>query len=256
MQDLRMNIHFFDFVDKYYSELKELNVITTSKWTKHDKTTVESSHPPKESILTNVGKDLVKASPFKLPPKTPEKDEERKIIGQNNYTNKCLNVIGDQLDKIESKIDSINIKLDSYKIETPLIKTQELKTGLSLKTSQTKTREKIDQMLKELNKVKGEPSTINVINKNGEVYINIYENWIILQYPRGYRTSKWVTCYNRLPKHHINSTIITFDGTNITYDSTFIILFSTFIYFTYNSTFITMLVPSTNITYAGTLHHI
>ena len=51
MQDLRMNIHFFDFVDKYYLELKELNVITTSKWTKYDKTTVESSHPPKESIL-------------------------------------------------------------------------------------------------------------------------------------------------------------------------------------------------------------
>jgi hypothetical protein len=171
MQDLRMNIHFFDFVDKYYSELKELNVLTTSKWTKHDKTTVESSHPPKENILINIGKDLVKASPFKLPPKTPEKDEERKIIEQNNYTNKCLNVIGDQLDKIENKINSINIKPDSIKIETPLIKTQELKTGLSLKTSQTKTREKIDQMLKELNKVKGEPSTISVINKNDEVNV-------------------------------------------------------------------------------------
>jgi hypothetical protein len=146
MQDLRMNIHFFYFVDYYYSELKELNVLT--KWTKENKTTVESSHPPKENILINVGKDLVKASPFKLPPKTLEKDEERKIIEQNNYTNKCLNVIGDQLDKIENKIDSINIKPDSIKIETPLIKTQELKTGLSLKTSQTKTREKIDQMLK------------------------------------------------------------------------------------------------------------
>ena len=31
MQDLKMNIHFFDFVDKYYSELKELIVLTTSK---------------------------------------------------------------------------------------------------------------------------------------------------------------------------------------------------------------------------------
>ena len=132
----------------YYSELKELNVLTTSKWTKHDKTTVESSHPPKENILINIGKDLVKAFPFKLPPKIPENDEERKIIEQNNYTNKCLNVIGDQLDKIENKIYSIHIKPDSIKIETPLIKAQELKIGLSLKTSQTKTREKIDQMLK------------------------------------------------------------------------------------------------------------
>jgi hypothetical protein len=167
MQDLRINIHFFDFVDNYYSELKELNVLT--KWTKENKTTIESSHPPKENILINVGKDLVKASPFKFPPKIPEKDEERKIIEQNNYTNKCLNVIGDQLNKIENKIDSINIKQTPNKIETPLIKTQEIKPNLSLKTSQTKTREKIDQMLKELNKVKGEPSTINVINKNDEV---------------------------------------------------------------------------------------
>ena len=172
MQNLRMNIHFFDFVDKYYSELKELNVLSTSKWTIENKTIVESSHPPKENILINVGNDLIKASPFKKPPtKLPEKDDERKIIEQNNYTNKCLNVIGDQLDKIENKIDSINIKPDSIKIETPLIKAQELKTDLSLKTSQTKTREKIDQMLKELNKVKGESSTINVINKNDDVNV-------------------------------------------------------------------------------------
>ena len=136
MQDLRMNIHFFDFVDRYYPKLKELNIITTSKWTKENKTIVESSHPPQENILINVGNDLIKAFPFKKPPtKLPEKDEERKIIEQNNYTNKCLNVIGNQLDKIENKIDSINIKPDSTKIETPLIKAQELKISLSLKTS-------------------------------------------------------------------------------------------------------------------------
>ena len=80
MQDLRMNIYFFDFVDNYYSELKELNVLTTSKWTKPDKSTVESSHPPKENILIKIKNDLVKASPFKQPPTKPEKDEERKII--------------------------------------------------------------------------------------------------------------------------------------------------------------------------------
>ena len=95
MQDLRMNIHFFDFVENYYPELKNLNVLTTSKWTKLDKTFIESSHPPKENILIKIGNDLIKASPFKLPPpKNPKKDEERKIIEQNNYTNKCLNVIG------------------------------------------------------------------------------------------------------------------------------------------------------------------
>jgi hypothetical protein len=56
MQDLRMNIYFFDFVDNYYSELKELNVLTTSKWTKPDKSTVESSHPPKANILIKIKK--------------------------------------------------------------------------------------------------------------------------------------------------------------------------------------------------------
>jgi hypothetical protein len=130
MQDLRREIHFFDFVDNYYPKFKKLNIVTKSKWIKHDKTSVESSHPPKESILINVGKDgkdLVKASPFKIPPTKPEKDEERKIIEQNNYTNKCLNVIGDQLDKIETKIDSINIESKPVKTNIPLIKTQELK---------------------------------------------------------------------------------------------------------------------------------
>jgi hypothetical protein len=69
MQDLRMNIHFFDFVDNYYPKLKNLNVLTNSKWTKPDKTYVESSHPPKENILIKVGNELVKASPFKHPPR-------------------------------------------------------------------------------------------------------------------------------------------------------------------------------------------
>ena len=116
-----MNIHLFDFVDNYYPKLKNLNVLTTSKWTKPGKTFIESFHPPKENILIKVGNDLV---PFKQPPlKTLEKDEQRKIIEQNNYTNKCLNVIGDQLDKIENKIDLINANPTPNKIETPLIKT-------------------------------------------------------------------------------------------------------------------------------------
>ncbi len=69
MQDLRMDIHLFDLVDNYYPKLKNLNVLTTLKWTKPNKTSVESSHPPKENILIKIGNDLVKASPFKLPPR-------------------------------------------------------------------------------------------------------------------------------------------------------------------------------------------
>ena len=76
----------------------------------------------------------------------------------------------------ENKIDSINTKPIPNKIETPLIKTQELKPGLSLKTNKTKTNEKIDQMLKELTKIKiekGEPSSVNVLHKNEELTVNI-----------------------------------------------------------------------------------
>jgi hypothetical protein len=116
------------------NRLRKSNSTVSTRTRSSLRSSIESSHPPKENILINVGKDLLKASPFKLPPtKLREKDEERKIIEQNNYTNKCLNVIGDQLEKLENKIDSINIKQTPNTIETPLIKTQELKTGLSLK---------------------------------------------------------------------------------------------------------------------------
>jgi hypothetical protein len=69
-------------------------VLTKTNWTKQNKTTVQSSHPhplSSETILVTLNKQLVTASPFKL----PENEEERKIVEQNNYTNKCLNIIGD-----------------------------------------------------------------------------------------------------------------------------------------------------------------
>jgi hypothetical protein len=75
---------------------------------------------------------------------------------------------------IKLKIKLIQSILNKFPIETPLIKTQELKPGLSLKTSKTKTSEKIDQMLKELTKIKtekGESSTVNVLHKNDEVTV-------------------------------------------------------------------------------------
>ncbi len=62
MRDLRMNIHLFDFVDNYYSELKKLNVLTTSKWTKHDKTSIESTHPPKDNIYIYIERERERES--------------------------------------------------------------------------------------------------------------------------------------------------------------------------------------------------
>ena len=164
MQDLRTKILFFNIVENYYSELKNLNVLTKTYWTKQNKTIVQSSHPPKEAILIIVNKQLLTASHFKQ----PETEAKRKIVVQNNYTNKCLHTIKDQLDKIETIIDTIDIIKQTIK-KSPLIKIPEVKQGLSLKSTSTKTQEKIDQKLKELAKIKpeqGEPSNIiNVIQK-------------------------------------------------------------------------------------------
>jgi hypothetical protein len=71
-------IHIYIY---YYSELKTLNVLTKTNWTKHNKTIVQSSHPPKEAILTTVNKQLLTASPFKQ----PETEASRKIVEQNIY---------------------------------------------------------------------------------------------------------------------------------------------------------------------------
>ena len=60
-----------------------------------------------------------------------------------------------------------------------MIKTQELKPGLSLKTSKTKTSEKIDKMLKKLTKIKiekGETSTVNVLHKNDKLTVETYSS--------------------------------------------------------------------------------
>ena len=69
--------------------------------------------------------------------------------------------------KSKIKINSINTK--PIPIEIPLIKTQELKPGISLKTSK-----KINQMLKELTKIKtekGESTNINFLHKKDKVNV-------------------------------------------------------------------------------------
>ena len=48
MQDLRREIHFFDFVDNYYPKLKKLNVVTKSQWIKHDKHPLNPPIPQKK----------------------------------------------------------------------------------------------------------------------------------------------------------------------------------------------------------------
>ena len=66
------------------------------------------------------------------------------IIEQKILVNNSLHVIGQQLDRIEEKVEK---PISSIKTEKPLIDLPGQRQNLSLKTTQTKTIEKVEQML-------------------------------------------------------------------------------------------------------------
>ena len=78
-----------------------MNVIKKSNFVKKDKTIVRSSHPPLETVLITHQKTEVKASLFKI---ADDQTPIISIIEQNNFTNKLLHVISQQLNRIEEKI--------------------------------------------------------------------------------------------------------------------------------------------------------
>ena len=83
-----------------------MNVIKKSNFVKKDKTIVRSSHPPLETVLITCQnsqnqKTEVKASLFKI---ADDQTPIISIIEQNNFTNKLLHVISQQLNRIEEKI--------------------------------------------------------------------------------------------------------------------------------------------------------
>ena len=127
---------------------KKLNFV------KEDKSIVWSTYPPFEIALIDCKGTEVKASPVKIADvDTPV----LKIIEQNNFTNNSLHIIGQQLDRIEEKIVE---KPTSSKPEKPLIDLPNIYIYIyiSLKTSQAKTIEKVEQMLSDL-KIKTEQNT-------------------------------------------------------------------------------------------------
>jgi hypothetical protein len=139
----RKHILFFDFLQKYFPlDDNTLNVVK-KKFTKEDKTVVNASHPPLESILIDVKGVSVKASPFKMP-KNDCPDDSRAIIEQNNFVNQSLHTIGQQLDRIEEKFSSTSSK------EDPLISLPDNRKSLGLKPKSEKTMEKIEAMLSDL----------------------------------------------------------------------------------------------------------
>ncbi|CAL2276992.1 unnamed protein product [Prunus armeniaca] len=127
MRSAKVEIFYLDFIESRYM-FSELKTLTKEKWNLMDRSVVEASHPPVDTIIINHRNTPIPASPFK----TYEKDDDSKrLIEQNNYTNQSLIDIGKQLDTIETKIDKISspeIK-SKPKVEKPVVQFQDLQSS-------------------------------------------------------------------------------------------------------------------------------
>ncbi|KAI5339378.1 hypothetical protein L3X38_018650 [Prunus dulcis] len=166
MWSAKIEIFYLDFIESRYMTNDELKTLTKEKWKLVDKSVVESSHPPVETIIIEHQKAPVPATPFKT---FESNDPNRKLIEQNNYTNQSLITIGKQLDTIETKVDLLSPPAaDSrprHKVEKPIVQFQELKTSPVLKVNST--MKKIEDMLAQLTPVKPEkddPSGIKTLD--------------------------------------------------------------------------------------------
>ncbi|KAI5350918.1 hypothetical protein L3X38_003809 [Prunus dulcis] len=166
MRSAKVEIFYLDFIESRYMSSDELKTLTKEKWKLVDKSVVESSHPPVETIIIEHQKAPVPATPFKT---FESNDPHRKLIEQNNYTNQSLITIGKQLDTIETKVDLLSPPVaDSRprpKVEKPIVQFQELKTSPVLKVNST--MKKIEDMLAQLTPVKpekGEQSGIKTLD--------------------------------------------------------------------------------------------
>ncbi|KAI5335123.1 hypothetical protein L3X38_025256 [Prunus dulcis] len=155
MRSARVEIFYLDFVESRYMSNDELKTLTKEKWSLLDKSVVEASHPPVETIIIDHKKAPIPATPFKT---FESSDPNRKLIEQSNYTNQSLIVIGKQLDTIETKIDKINAPEVELKpkprVEKPIVQFQELKSSPALKVNST--MKKIEEMLEQLTPTKPE----------------------------------------------------------------------------------------------------
>ncbi|KAI5327771.1 hypothetical protein L3X38_027167 [Prunus dulcis] len=155
MQSAKVEIFYLDFVESHYMPSDELKTLTKKKRKLIDKSVVEWSHPPVETIIIEHQKALVAATPFKT---FESSDPNRKMIEQNNYTNQSLITIGKQIDTIETKVDMLSPPVaDSRprpKIEKPIVQFQELRSSPILKVNST--MKKIEEMLEQLTPAKPE----------------------------------------------------------------------------------------------------
>ena len=129
-------------------------------------------------VLINCTRIEVKASPFKIAEiidvNTPI-STRKKIIEQNNFVNNSLHIISQQLDHIEEKIKKT---ASSIKAKKPLIDLPGQRQNLSLKITHSKTIEKVEQMLFDLQKIKTKQnttstSTVHAISRKGKYIVSL-----------------------------------------------------------------------------------
>ena len=97
----------------------------------------------------------MKVSPFEI---VDDQTPIVSLIEQNNFTNESLQIIGQQLDRIEEKIVEKIVSVEkpvfeksvSVKTEKPLIDLPNQREKVNFKTSQTKTLEIVEKMLSDL----------------------------------------------------------------------------------------------------------
>ena len=140
MNQLKKHILFFNFLKNHYISndevsKKHLSVIKKSNFVKAaNKSIVRSTHPPLETVLITCQdqKMEVSATPFKI---ADDQTPIISIIEQNNFTNKSLHVIGQQLDCIEEKIIERTISIEKPTSEkSVLVKTDKTLINLPSQT--------------------------------------------------------------------------------------------------------------------------
>ncbi|GAV91619.1 hypothetical protein CFOL_v3_35011, partial [Cephalotus follicularis] len=112
MTKIKADIMFFDYLPIYNNQQENkhifMNKKSTTTWITIDNKVIEIIHLPSEKIQINISNGKIQATPSKLHSENTNTlvtvNETNKIIEQNNYTNKHLQIIGSQLSLIETLV--------------------------------------------------------------------------------------------------------------------------------------------------------
>ncbi|KAG5595040.1 hypothetical protein H5410_036272, partial [Solanum commersonii] len=121
MKRLKCNIEFFkwfEYTGKLDDKNESLNMLV-NKWYTTKNKVVESTVPPLEEITLPIEGKVITASPFKMDiidtKGDPTNKDINKIFQQNNYTNKLVYVVSNQILRADSKLDIKDKPSSSYK---------------------------------------------------------------------------------------------------------------------------------------------